>query len=140
MFHKAFKHLKSKIQFLADNQKLNDKQLAEYNEIQEGLLRAFTEEEKKCEYLLNQLQKVSADYNKLDKIMEDRVIKLEAICLMHGIIDINMYLNGAMTRSMLEEEVNRTRQLGGFIMPLAFRDKNIAKEFLNTWKNNYESD
>jgi predicted membrane protein len=138
MFHKAFKHLKSKIQFLADNQKLNDKQLAEYNEILTGLRAGYEEERRMNEYLLHQLNKVSSDYNRLDANYKDHVTCLEAICLAHGIIDINMHLSRG--RFMLEQEVIMLREMGGFIMPAAFRDETLVNNFKNqnNWKPKYD--
>jgi len=138
MFKKSFSRLKSKIQFLADNQKLNDKQLAEYNEILTGLLAGYEEERRMNEYLLKQLNKVSSDYNLLDANYKEHVTCLEAICLAHGIIDIYMYLSRG--RRMLEQEVSTLRTMGGFILPVAFRDEIIANNFKkhNNWNSIYD--
>lgn len=130
-FEKAFNKLKDRIQFMVDHDKLSDKQITFYNEI----LRLFDEYHEEVEgeiFMKNvEIHKLSTKMKNIERKHENHVFQLEAICLMHGILDIHSWLTKPVDCCI--QEVIRSRDDGSFIMPVVFRDQ----DFKNNWNSKH---
>ena len=127
-FEKAFNKLEDRIQFMVDKDKLSDKQMEFYNNVLSGLKEANEEQEGMIFDLQVQLHNKELELEKERRLHEGRIFKMEAIALMHGIIDINSWVN--KPAQWCADEVVISKQTGSFILPAAFRDKNMN----NLWK------
>ena len=126
-FERAVIQMQNNIQYLADEGKVSDKFLT----MQNLVLKALIDYQQQTESLLSQLDWDIAEltigkikeYNHLLDVKE----KLEAVCLIHGIIDFPMWMN--MSKQYLISEVVEQNEKNGFYM--SYRMKEYIYEVLS---------
>ncbi len=114
-FIRGIQMLIERIQYLADKDLISQRSLEAWNNIIEVLTNAHNEKEAYIE----DLEKRNADLIKKIIIAEDHhqehITRLEAICLIHGIYDINRHL--AKSTNYLIQEAKRNDLEEAWQMP-----------------------
>jgi hypothetical protein len=100
--------LAKNIQWFADNGKIRDSQLAEFNRIIQDIQKDWNW----AVDMVNQYSKAVVTQNNEIILLKNNIQKLEGICLLHGITDLPIWMNKPI--GLIFNLVNDS-QIGGWI-------------------------
>ena len=127
-FERAVNLLQENLQYLANKGVVSNRFISLQNNIIKSLIDYQKASEQRISTLeLEHLELQHLLSNHIDKYQE-KILVLEAICFIHGIMDLDVWLNTNF--SLLEEQATESFKEGSFSIPLAFNIyfNNMSKE------------
>ena len=119
-FERAVTLLQENLQYLANKEKVSDR----FINLQNSIIKSLIDYQKESENTISglELERTELQHllsNHIDKY-QDKILKLEAICIAHGILDINLWL--ARDFGLLEDIAIESYKERSFTLPSYFLD------------------
>jgi hypothetical protein len=120
-FEKAVIKLQENLQYLVNNDKVNARFIA----IQNGIIKALIEFQNQTEDIISELEMENMELarRKMEnhENLKDSIWCLEAICIIHGILDFPMWM--AMGKNHLIQEAKHNYKDGAMYLPCVLKEK-----------------